>query len=164
MNVRRAVNVAAAGVLVALAGCVPSGRAPAAARSPGMHADAVEYLAIARPANRQLDRSQDAYTDTAHRDLAAARAALRAEAATERQFDRRLDALSFSFPPRIAATARAMIVDNTVRISLTLEQARAVSVAALLAFTARHKAVDAAVEVQARMIRRELGLPPPSTS
>jgi hypothetical protein len=164
MNVRRAVNVAAAGVLVALAGCAPSGRAPAAARSPGMHADAAEYLAIARPANRQLDRSQDAYADNAHRDLAAARAALRAEAATERQFDRRLDALSSSFPPRIAATARAMIVDNSERISLTLEQARAMSVPALLALTSRHQAADAAVEVQARMIRRELGLPPPSTS
>lgn len=129
-----------------------------------MHADAAEYLAIARPANRRLDRSQDAYADNAHHDLAAARAALRAEAATERQFDRRLDALSSSFPPRIAATARAMIVDNSERISLTLEQARAMSVPALLALTSRHQAADAAVEVQARMIRRELGLPPPSTS
>ncbi len=88
MNVRRAVNVAAAGVLVALAGCATSGPAPTAARSPGMRAYAAEYLAIARPANRQLDRSEDAYTENAHLDLAAARAALRAQAATERQFAR----------------------------------------------------------------------------
>jgi hypothetical protein len=162
MNVRRAASVAVAGVLVALAGCAASGPAATAARSPRMRAYAAEYLAIARPANRQLDRSEDAYTENAHHDLGAARAALRAQAATERQFDRRLAAISF--PPRIAAIARSMIAANTVRISLALEQARAASVAALVAFTARHKAADAAVEVQARLIRRELGLPPPSTS
>jgi hypothetical protein len=161
MNVRRAAKVAAAGLLAALAGCASSGHAPEV-RSHGMPAYAAEYLAIARRANRQLDHSHDAYAENAHHDLAAAQAALRAQAATEREFDRRLAAISF--PARIEAVARAMIVDNTQRIGLTLEQAHAASVAALLAFTARHRAADAAVEIQARLIRRELGLPPPSTS
>ena len=46
------------------------------------------YLAIAQSANRRLDAEVDAFTDHQHQDLAAAEAALRAEAATERRFDR----------------------------------------------------------------------------
>ena len=50
------------------------------------------YLAIALPANRRLDEDFDGLDDN-HNDLAAAEAALRDAAATERQFDRLLLAL-----------------------------------------------------------------------
>jgi hypothetical protein len=119
-------------------------------------------MAIARPANHRLDVAVDAYADHAHHDLAAAKAALRAEAATERQFDRQLAAIRF--PPAIAATANALIRVNEIRARLTERQARARSIPALLSLDADHKMADARVETQVRVIRAQLGLPPPETS
>ncbi|MGI9006147.1 MAG: hypothetical protein ACR2FU_08090 [Streptosporangiaceae bacterium] len=60
----------------------------------------------------------------------------------------------------MAATAGALIRVNQIRIAFTLRQAGAGSVRALLAYTAAHHAADA----QVRIIRAELGLPPPSSS
>ncbi len=125
-------------------------------------AAAAQYLAIARPANDRLDDETGAYAKDQHRNLAAARADLLAEAATERGFDQHLARISF--PPQIAATARAMIRANQHRIALTQRQARAMSLAELVSFTTGHKAADAAVEAQSRLIRRQLGLPPPPES
>ena len=138
--------------------------APARSTGPAMapRALAAKYLAIAEPANHRLDIEVDAYADNAHHDLAAARKALRAEAATERQFDRSLAAISF--PRAIETTARALIRVNEIRARLALRQAAAPSIRALLSFTATHNAADAEVEAQVRVIRRQLGLPPPETS
>jgi hypothetical protein len=47
---------------------------------------------------------------------------------------------------------------------LTGEQARSTSLTGLVSFTGRHRAADAAVEVQVRILRRALGLPPPDDS
>jgi hypothetical protein len=67
----------------------PAGPRPLkAAGRGGERAPAAAYLAIAQSANRRLDAEVDAFTDHQHQDLAAAEAALRAEAATERRFDR----------------------------------------------------------------------------
>jgi hypothetical protein len=137
--------------LLAAAGCASQLTTPAAA-----------YLAIAVPANHQLDREVSAYDHNAHTNLAAAEAALRAEAATEREFDKRL--LVIGFRPRTAATARALVRANQHRIDLTEQQARSSTIAGLLSLTRSHRAADAAVEVQVRIIRRELGLPPPENS
>lgn len=162
-------------LLLATAGCsthatATSGNAHAqrtAAGSPAntgsdINALAADYLAIALPANHRLDTEVDGYTDHEHDNLAAAESALRAEAATERRFDRLL--IKIPFPPRIAATARALVRANQSRAELTMRQARSSSIPALLSFTTRHKAADAAVEAQVRIIRRDLGLPPPETS
>jgi hypothetical protein len=121
-----------------------------------------EYLKIARPANRQLDRANDGYSDAERDNLAEAVADLRAEVATERRFDRQL--LRLKFPPRITLTARALVRANNSRIELTTRQAGAPSLARLRALDHRHKAADAAVENQVRQIRNSLGLPPPETS
>lgn len=123
---------------------------------------AAAYMAIAQPANHHLDKEVDSYNDHAQDNLAIARADLREEAATERWFDRRL--LKIAFPAAIAATARALVRVNDRRIALTTRQAQAVTVSELLAFNARHRAADAAVEVQVRIIRKQLGLPPPDNS
>jgi hypothetical protein len=123
---------------------------------------AADYMAISRPANHRLDVEVAAYERNAHSNLAAAEAALRAEASTERHWDRQL--LKIPFPSFIAATARSLVVVNTRRASFTARQARSRSVAAMIAMTSGHKAADAAVEVYVRLIRRELGLPPPSSS
>lgn len=128
----------------------------------GTKALAAAYMAIALPANHRLDKEVDSYNDHAREDLAVAEAALRQEAATERWFDQRL--LKIAFPATIASTARTLVRVNDQRIALTTEQARAMTIATLLAFNASHRAADAAVEVQVRIIRRQLGLPPPGNS
>jgi len=135
---------------------------PSASPAGSLRSLAARYLAIAEPANHKLDIEVDAYHDNARGILAAAEKALRAEAATERRFDRQLAAISF--PPAIEATARALIRVNEIRARLTLKQAAARSIPALLAFTATHNAADAELEAQVRVIRSELSLPPPSES
>jgi hypothetical protein len=125
-------------------------------------AAAIEYLAIAEPANRRLDAEVQSYADNEHRDLAAAEAALQAEAVTERWFDQRL--VKIPLPPSAAAPARALAQANVRRAELAVRQAGSPSLAALQSFTRRHQSADAAVEAQVRAIRRALGLPPPTTS
>lgn len=144
--------------VLALAGCA------AHARSGGNDKKALgaAYMAIALPANHRLDKEVDSYNDHARDDLAIAEADLCGEAATERWFDRQL--LKIAFPSAIAATARALVRVNDQRIALTTEQARAMTISELLAFNTRHRAADAAVEVQVRILRRQLGLPPPGNS
>jgi hypothetical protein len=61
-------------------------------------AAAAKYLAAAEPANRRLDAEVQSYADHEHRNLAAAEAALRAEAVTERWFDQGL--VKIPFPPQ----------------------------------------------------------------
>ena len=123
---------------------------------------AAAYMAIAEPANHRLDKEVDSYNDHARENLAIAEADLRGEVATERWFDQRL--LKIAFPAAIATTAKALVRANDQRIALTIKQARAMTVSELLAFNARHRAADAAVEVQVRIIRKQLGLPPPDNS
>ena len=170
---RVAVVVLMLGLLAA--GCASGRRAGTAGQTashgamPGMGARpgvmrtlASAYLAAAGPANHRLDGEVDGFTDHEHGDLAAAEADLRAEAATERRFDHLLRMIPF--PRAIAATADALIGANQRRVALTEWQARSSSVAALVSFTSRHRAADAAVETQVRIIRRALGLPPPQAS
>ncbi|HET9897839.1 MAG TPA: hypothetical protein VFQ44_23155 [Streptosporangiaceae bacterium] len=119
-------------------------------------------MAIATPANRQLDEEVDSYEDNEHDNLAVAKADLRKETATEQWFDEQL--LKITFPPSIAAVAAALVGANNQRIALTRRQSRAATLAELVAFDKRHKDADAAVEVQVKYIRAMLGLPPPETS
>lgn len=147
--------------VLAVAGCAAQARSGARGGN-GTKALAAAYMAIALPANHRLEKEVDSYNAHARRDLAVAEADLRQEAATERWFDRRL--LKIAFRPTIAATARALVRVNNQRIALTTEQSRAMTVSELLAFNARHRAADAAVEVQVRLIRKQLGLPPPENS
>src|SRR5438105_3905981 len=123
---------------------------------------AADYLATAEPANRRLDAEVQSYADHEHRNLAAAEAALRAEAVTERRFDQCL--LKIPIPPPAAATARALVRANERRAELAVRQAGSPSLVALQSFTRRHQSADAAVEAQVKAIRRALGLPPPKTS
>ena len=123
---------------------------------------AAEYLAIARPANHRLDVEFDDFGDQSRDNLAKADADLRAEAATELHFDRRLSRIPF--PPAIGFLAWELIRANQSRIALTRREARSESIAQLRSFAHRHKAANAAVEVRVRALRKALHLPPPSTS
>ncbi len=173
---RRGLAVVLAAVIAA-AGCssshpagAPGSHRPASARpSPAgalapasIRALAARYLAIARPANHRLDEAVDGFEDHRRDDLAKAGTDLRAQAATERWFDRQLARIRF--PAEIEAMARELIRANRHRIALTRREARSASLAGLRAFTRRHRAADAAVEVPVRALRKALGLPPPSSS
>jgi len=144
----------------------PAGSSPAptspATPSSGTRALAALYLAIAKPANHRLDTEVNGFTDHERDNLAAAEADLRAQAATERRFDRKL--LKTGFPAPVAAVVHALVRVNQNRVKLTERQARSASITQLRSFASQHKTADAAVEVQVRIIRRDLGLPPPDTS
>ncbi len=120
---------------------------------------AAAYIAIALPANRRLEKENDSYEENEHDNFVIAKRDLRDEIATEREFDTQL--LKIDFPANVSEIAWDLVQANNHRIALTERQSRTATIAKLRAFDQRHKAADAAVEVQVRIIRRELGLPPP---
>ena len=176
--------VAAGSVLVGsvllAAGCASSpaphsstSRSPAASRTPAasstaataaeLKAMAGTYMAIAQPANRELDHEFDGFDDhMKDGDLAAARADLRAAAVTERRFDRQLIALSF--PPRTEPFVRLLYRVNQARATLTSTAAGVSSLNELRAYQRRLDAANEPVEDAVQVIRAQLGLPPPDTS
>jgi DNA-binding GntR family transcriptional regulator len=121
-------------------------------------------MAIARPANRELDHEFDGFDDQIKDgDLAAARADLRAAVVTERRFDRQLIALSF--PPRTEPFVRLLYRVNQARAELTSTTAGATSLRELLrGYQRRLDAANEPVEGAVLVIRAQLGLPPPDTS
>ena len=124
---------------------------------------AARYLAIARPANRELDHEFDGFDDhIKDGDLAAARADLRAAVVTERRFDRQLIALSF--PPRTEPFVRLLYRVNQARAALTSTAADVTSLRELRGYQQRLDAANEPVEDAVRVIRGQLGLPPPGTS
>lgn len=174
----------AAVLALALAGCSSSGPSapspspaspdtPAASASPSAPPSspplttaqrrklARQYLAVAEPANKALDHEVDEFEDAQHDDLAKAIDALHGQARVERSFDQKLAAIDF--PPPVSTIAHLLVLANQDRIALILQEAKATSVAGLATFRKRHAAADEAVERQARLLRKLLGLPPPDT-
>ena len=144
------------------AGCASSGP-PAQSPVSRDTAMAARYMAIARPANRGLDREFDGFDDhIKDGDMAAARADLRAAVVTERRFDRQLIALSF--PPRTEPFVRLLYRVNQARAELTSTAAGVTSLRELRGYQRRLDAANAPVEDAVRVIRGQLGLPPPDTS
>jgi len=140
----------------------PASQSPAAATAE-LTAMAARYMAIARPANRELDHEFDGFDDQIKDgDLAAARADLRAAVVTERRFDRQLIALSF--PPRTEPFVRLLYRVNQERAELTSTAAGVTSLRELRGYQRRLDAANEPVEDPVRVIRAQLGLPPPDTS
>jgi hypothetical protein len=167
-DVIKAIAPIVAGVLVAIgiylyltfvyrppAPADPKPPSPAAVQ---LAAAARSYETLADASDKQLNAEEDAYADDERDNLAAAKAELRAQVATERLFDSDLAAIKF--PASVEATAQALIRANEARFRVTLRQARAKTLAALQKLDAARKAGDAAVEAQAVLIRKELHLPP----
>ena len=98
---------------VALAGCAtssgPSQPSAAVPAKPSIATLAKQYLTIAEPANRVLDKSFDALEDNDD-DLGASSALLRTIVATERSFDREL--LTLKLPPAMRETAVELVRVN----------------------------------------------------
>ena len=167
-------SLVTAGAVVLAAGCgggpePPAHQTAAAAAPAGLRALAARYLAIALPANRQLDHDFDGLAEhegdneeNEAGDLAAAAADLRAAAATERRFDRQLTAITF--PPRTEPFVRLLYGANQARATLTRTAAAATSLRQLRGFQSRLDAANEPVEAAVRVIRDQLGLPPPDTS
>jgi len=140
----------------------PASQSPAAATAE-LTAMAARYMAIARPANRELDHGFNGFDDhIKDGDLAAARADLRAAVVAERRFDRQLIALSF--PPRTEPFVRLLYRVNQARAELTSTAAGATSLRELRGYQRRLDAANEPVEDAVRVIRAQLGLPPPDTS
>jgi hypothetical protein len=140
----------------------PASQGPAATTAE-LTAMAARYMAIARPANRELDHEFDGFDDhIKDGDLAAARADLRAAVLTERRFDRQLIALSF--PPRTEPFVRLLYRVNQARAALTSAAAGVTSLRELRGNARRLDAANEPVEDAVRVIRGQLGLPPPDTS
>jgi len=145
----------------------PASQSPAArgtaATTAELTAMAARYMAIARPANRELDHEFDGFDDhIKDGDLAAARANLRTAVVTEHRFDRQLIALSF--PPRTEPFVRRLYRVNQARATLTSTAAGAASLDELRGYQRRLDAANEPVEDAVRVIRGQLGLPPPDTS
>ena len=170
---RAGAGLVLAGAALLAAGCTgasgPAAAGPASRAAPAVPAispaqrkmAARAYLAIARPANRRLDADFDGLGD--HRnDLAAAKADLRDAAATERQFDRRL--LALQLPAATETVARLLVTANQARARLTTAAAASTSLSQLHRYEPRLTAANAPVEEAVRVIRSQLGLPPPETS
>jgi hypothetical protein len=163
-------RVAAAGLATACAvlpaaGCASSHPPePAVANpvAPSTRALAAKYLAIARPANGQLDHDFNGLAANENKDLAAAQADLRNAAATERRFDRQL--IAITFPPRTEPIVRLLYDVNQARAALTDAAAASVSLRQLQGYQPRLDAANQPVEDAGKVIRSQLGLPPPETS
>ena len=128
-----------------------------------LRAMAARYMAIAQPANRELDHEFDGFGDhVKDGGLAAAQADLLAAAATERRFDRQL--IAISFPPRTEPFVRLLYRVNQARAELTSTAAAATSLRELRGYQRRLDAANEPVEDAVRVIRGQLDLPPPDTS
>ena len=150
------------------AGCAGSGRtgAPAERTPRNLQTDTMtaraRYLAIAQAGNRRLEHDFDALDGRDRDHLAAADADLRDVAATERLFDHKL--LGIAFPPETQQTARLLITANQARAQLTQTAASSTSLQQLHGYRRRLDQANGPVEAVVRMIRSQLGLPPPDTS
>ncbi len=123
---------------------------------------AARYLAIAVAGNRRLEIDFGRLDGRDRSDLATARADLRDAAATEHLFDQRLAGITF--PAGTEKVARLLIVHNQARSALTAAAANSVSLAQLRAYERRLATANGPVEEAVRVIRSQLGLPPPDTS
>jgi hypothetical protein len=117
-------------------------------------------MAIATPANAVLDKSFDALEDHDD-DLSVSAGLLKTIAATERGFDR--DLLALALPDQLGGTAEALVRVNEARAALTTQAMTAPTVASLKSYETRLDAMNEPVEVQVRILRKDLGLPPPDT-
>jgi hypothetical protein len=128
---------------------------------PARRALAARYLAIAQAGNRRLEADYDPFETRDRNDLVRAKADLRDAAATERLFDRRLRRIPF--PPETEQVARELYRVNQARARLTAAAAAATSLPRLHSYQPLLDAANGPVERAVGTIRRELGLPPPSS-
>lgn len=142
---------------LAAGGCEPS-LSPAGVQCTTAQMLTKRFLAIMVPARQQLSADQAAYTAAERRrNLAAAQSALTAEVTSEHTFDTSL--VGVTFPPAVAATAKALIRANEARATLTAKQAQSTSLVQLRSFNRRVVLAGVAVEKDVKLIRKALASP-----
>lgn len=159
---RAAVAMTVLGCTALAAACSSPSPSPAHQAAASLHPLATRYLTIARAGNRRLETDFDSLAGPGSRRLAVAQADLRDAAATERLFDRRL--LAIAFPAPIERVARLLAGVNEARASLATTAAASVSLRQLATFQPKLTAANGQVEEAVRVLRGQLGLPPPDTS
>lgn len=142
---------------LAAGGCEPS-LSPAGVQCTTAQMLTKRFLAIMVPARQQLSADQAAYTAAERRrNLAAAQSALTAEVTSEHTFDTSL--VGVTFPPAVAAIAKALIRANEARATLTAKQAQSTSLVQLRSFNRRVVLAGVAVEKDVKLIRKALASP-----
>ena len=142
---------------LAAAGCEPS-LSPAGVQCTTAQMLTKRFLAIMIPARQQLSADQAAYTaDERRRNLTVAQGALTAEVTSERTFDTSLAGITF--PPAVAAPAKALIRANEARATLTAKQAQATSLARMRSFNRRVDLAGTVVQKDIKLIREALAPP-----
>jgi hypothetical protein len=144
---------------LAAASCEPN-LSPSGLQCTTVQMLASQYMAMLNPASQQLSTDAAAYIASEGSNLAAAEAALTAEVASERAFDRSL--ASMTFPPTITPIAKALVRANQARAALTAEQARSSSLAQMRSFNSRAQVATDAVETEMNLIHKALASPPPA--
>lgn len=145
---------------LAAAGCEP-GLSPSGLQCTTQAMLTSQYMAIEIPASQQLNADMAAYTATERRHLAAAEAALSAEATTQTTFDASLAAIKF--PPAITPVARTLILAGQARVALLDEQAKASSLTRLRSFNHRAQAASATVQKDMELVRAAIATRPQET-
>jgi hypothetical protein len=138
---------------LAAAGCEPN-LSPSGLQCTSVWMLERRYMSITTPAIQQLNTDVAAYTAKQRHNLAAAEAALRAEAASADAFDTSL--VRFPFPPAVAPLAKALIQAILTRVKLTGEQARSSSLAQLRSFNDRVDRAGAAIQTEMKLVRKAL--------
>jgi len=155
-------------LLVAACASLAPSRHAGVSRAPSPQSEATHeqladrYLAIAQAGNRRLERDLGRLEDRDRIRLATAKAALADAAATERLFDHRLSLIEFG--PPIKPIASLLYRLNQARASATAAAARSTTLRQLRTWLQRLDRENAAVEEAVRILRSQLGLPPPDTS
>jgi hypothetical protein len=150
--------VAAVAVILSLYAWInPPGQVPPPPPAHHVITLADKYLAIAGPADRQLNAEEKSFLASERSNLVAAESDLLAEVTTIRSFDQRLAALAF--PAAITATVRALIRADQSRTSLIARQARSASLKRLQSFDGRIQAANAAVAADASLLSKALNAP-----
>jgi hypothetical protein len=142
---------------LAAAGCEPN-LSPVGLQCTTVQMLTSKYVAVVTPANQQLGADEAAYSANETRDLAAARAALTAEATSDTAFGRGLAGLPF--PPAVAPLAAALARDNRARTTLVTTQARSSSLTKLRSYDRQVQAANATVEAQMQVVLKALQKPP----
>jgi hypothetical protein len=142
---------------LAAAGCEPN-LSPVGLQCTTVQMLTSKYVAVVTPANQQLGADEAAYSANENRDLAAARVALTAEAASDSALGRGLAGIDF--PPAVAPLARTLVRDNQARAALVATQARSSSLSQLRSYDHRVQAANATVEAQMQLVLKALQKPP----
>jgi hypothetical protein len=141
---------------LAAAGCEP-GLSPSGLQCTTQKMLTSQYLGILTPASQQVNADMAAYTASEGHDLAAAEAALAAEAASEKAFGTSLAGIKF--PPAIAPMAKTLVRADQALVELIAEQARSSTLSQLRSFNHRVQAASGAVQTDMRLILKALHSP-----